>query len=613
MNYVTDHLQDWVNYAHGVYINKGQVGIDFENFLHKLRSLVPVVISCLTVQELFDASVEFFTEILTNFAAFFETQHLVALANLLTSPWAQGWMSALKAGDFDGDAQDFSRLLFAFGDAALQDLARDTQDQSYAMVLDQLLDLLNCAGYDGAEIQISSQAVEFWQMYTEHVTGTSFMRGDDRITGVIEVAETRVAKALQLGWAKIRFPPEDITALWDSEMRTDFGNLRRDLQDLVQASFTLLGLTVLQTFAKEALDALRGEAWPDVEAALFCLNGLSDSCVGGPSEDAVLARIFGSQLFSEAAMEKENTMPEHTQQTVLDTITNYTSFFRRHGEYLPNVLRYLFGCLNNGALAVSASKAIASTCSSSRHLLVNEVNGFLDIYDNSLQTCNAYVKEKIVGSIAMIIQAIPEEEDKFEPLSTLLRFVEKDAADIREANQHGSPEHGIASGLCALDCLASIGRAVQVPDFDIIDLDSDPGIRQYQWGVWHTPAALDLQSRVVRLLHECTTLLSNESNIIDSACQVLRTGYKESSPGLFVLPPKVSVDLLDFGCNMAFDSPRLNYLLDTVGTMLNSRRYAPAHVMGESASEIIRLVLNIIGSLDSKCSQCYELLVVTAG
>lgn len=592
-------FQAWVNYAHGVYINKGQGGTDFTDFLGKLRSLVPAVISCLTVQELFDVSVEFFTEILTNFAAFFETKHVVALATLLASAWAQEWMSALKAGDFGGDAQDYSRLLFAYGDAASQDLVRHPFDQSYALVLDQLLDLLNCAGYDGAEIQISSQAVEFWQMYTEHVTGTYFTQGEERIEGVImEAASARVANALQLGLARIRFPSEDITALWDSETRTDFGNLRRDLQDLVQASFTLLGQTLFETFAKEALEALRGEAWPDVEAALFCLNGLSDSCVGRPSEDAVLARIFGSPLFSEAAIKRENSMPEHTQQTVLDTITNYTAFFGRHGEYLPSVFKYLFGCLNNRALAVPASKAIASTCSFSRHLLVNQVYEFLHIYQDSLQTCNAYVKEKIVGAIAMIIQANPKEEDKLQPLSTLLVFVQNEAAYARKAKQCGRPEDGAASGLCALDCLASIGRAVQVPDSDIIDLESDPGIRQYQWGVWNTPAALDLQAKVVRLLHECTTLLSNESNVIASACQVLRAGYKESSPGLFVLPPMVSIHLLDYGCKMGFDSPRLNYLLDTVGTMLNSRRYAPAVVMRESASEIIRLVLGIIRSLD---------------
>lgn len=488
--YVTDYLQDWVNYAHGVYINKGHGETDFVDFLGKLRPLIPVVSTCLTVRALFDVSVEFFTEILTNFAAFFETGHLVALAGLLASPWSQEWLLALKAGDFGEDAQDYSRLLFAYGDAALQDLARHPLDQSYALVLDQLLDLLNCTGYDGVEIQITSQAVEFWQLYTEHVTGTCFMQGDEQIEPIMEVASARLAKALELGLARIRFPSEDITASWDSETRTDFGNLRRDFQDLVQASFTLLGQAIFATFAKSALDALRGEAWPDVEAALFCLNGLSDSCVGTPSEDAVLASIFGSPLFSEAAIGKESSMPEHTQQTVLDTITNYTAFFGRHGEHLPSVFRYLFGCLNNRTLAVPASKAIASTCSLSRHLLVNQVNEFLGIYRDSLQMCNAYVKEKIVGAIAMIIQAIPKEEDKLEPLSTLLTFVETEAAVLHQANECGRLEDGVASGLCALDCLASIARAVQVPDSDIVDLEGDPGLRQYQWGVWHTATAV---------------------------------------------------------------------------------------------------------------------------
>ncbi|KAL8828270.1 MAG: hypothetical protein Q9191_002691, partial [Dirinaria sp. TL-2023a] len=591
-------FQEWVNYAHGVYINKAHKDTDFVDFLGKLRPLVPVLITSLTVRELFDVSVEFFTEILTNFAAFFETRHLVALAGLLASPWSQEWMLALKAGDFGGDAQDFSRLLFAYGDAALQDLARHPLDGSYALVLDQLLVLLNCAGYDGAEMQISSQAVEFWQLYTEHVTGTCFTQEEEQVEPILELASARVAKALEIGLARIRFPSEDMTASWDSETRSDFGNLRRDLQDLVQASFPLLGQAVFATFAKSALDALRDEAWPDVEAALFCLNGLSDSCAGTPSEDAILASVFGSPLFSESAIGRESSMPEHTQQTVLDTITNYTAFFGRHGEHLPSVFRYLFGCLNNRTLAVPASKAIASTCSLSRHLLVNQVNEFLGIRD-SLQMCNAYVKEKIVGAIAMIIQALPKEEDKIGPLSNLLTFVEADAAVVHKANECGRLGDGVASGVCALDCLASIARAVQVPDSDIVDLERDPGLQQYQWGVWQTEMALLLQARVIRLLLDCTRLLKNDSNVISSACQVLRAGYKESNAGLFVLPTSVSTKLLEEGVEQGFDSPRLNYLLDTVGTMLNSRRYAPADIMRSSASETIRTVLFIIRRLDN--------------
>ena len=64
--------------------------------------------------------------------------------------------------DFEEEAQDFSRLLFAFGDAAVHDLAQHVHVDRSQQILTNLLHLLHAQ-----ELQICSQAVEFWQTYTE--------------------------------------------------------------------------------------------------------------------------------------------------------------------------------------------------------------------------------------------------------------------------------------------------------------------------------------------------------------------------------------------------------------------------------------------------------------
>ena len=578
-------------YAHRAYVNKG-----FQQGLSSLRLITPLVLHSLTVESLFEVTVEFFTDVLVNFPAFFEADHLASLATILSDASAQEWVLALRAGDFGEDAQDYSRLLFAYGDAAVQNLAKNTDDRSQAQVLQQLVELVDCEGYDVAEIQISSQAVEFWQTFTEHVIDELFT--DDGTESWIETAKQYVVSALERGWARIRFPSQDVVASWDSETRTDFKALRRDLQDLVQASWMLLGLSIFENFARLTLNALDRQAWSDAEAALYCLNALSDSAAINIAADDVLSKIFGSHLFA-GSMSTTADLPIQTRQTALDTITNYTAFFERQHKHLPDMLTYLFNCLNSPALANAAAKAIFSTCSSCSKRLVGEIRSFLSAYQ-TLQQSDTNVKEKVIGAIAVVIREISQRERYIGPLSELLGYVEKDATVSTAAIAAGHVEEALASGLCALRCLVSMGKALQSSDEITIDLEADPETEECQLSVWALSAGLELQSRIVRLLQAITSSLNFDSDVIEAACLVLRTGYKGTHPGLFVLPPRVTVGLVEFGFRSGFGSPKLNYLLDTASAMLSRRHYAATKAMSDASSKLLRLVLVFVRSRNSK-------------
>jgi hypothetical protein len=581
-------------YAHRIYTNKG-----FQQGLNDLRSVIPLVLHTFTVEVLFEATVEFFTDVLVNFPAFFEPHHLASLAGILSNASAQEWVLELKAGDFGEDAQDFSRLLFAYGDAAVHDLARNTDDPAQAQILNQLVQLVDCKGYDGAEIQMCSQAVEFWANLTEYAIDELF--SDEGTPAWIDIAKKYIISALEHGWTKIRFPSSDVVASWDSETRTDFKALRRDVQDLVQASFTLLGLSIFETFAHLAMSALDRQAWSDVEAALYCLNALSDSVAANIAADHVLSKVFGSQIFA-GSMVADAQLPVQAQQTALDTLTNYNAFFERQHEYIPGMLAYLFQCLGNPALAYPAAKAIFSTCSSCRKRLIGEIGSFLKAYQD-LERNDANVREKILGAIAMVIREIPQGESQLDPLSELLKYVEKDVAFVGEALAAGQVEEALVAGVCALRCLAGIGKAVQAPDEITIDLEADAEAKDPQLAVWASPPGLELQSRIVRMLQTTTSSLHLYSDITEAACQVLRTGYKENEPGLFVLPPSVTVDLVEHGFRSGLGSPSLNYLLDAASAMLSRRHYASADAMSAASSRLLQLVLVFVESRNSERPQ----------
>lgn len=111
-------------------------------------------------------------------------------------------VSALRVGESGEDAHVFSRLLFAFGEASVQELAKNTDDPAQVQVVQHLIELVNCEGFDLDELQICSFAVEFWATFAEHVVDETFE--EDQEPQWVGVAKKHIVKALEQGWTRIR-------------------------------------------------------------------------------------------------------------------------------------------------------------------------------------------------------------------------------------------------------------------------------------------------------------------------------------------------------------------------------------------------------------------------
>lgn len=561
--------------------------------LNSLRPLTPLAIQALHHEDLYDVTIELFTDVLTNFSAFLTAGDLESLSTLLVSTRARQIVSGLKEGVYDAEAMLFARFLLAYGDATVQDLAKKTDDPVGRQIVYQLLELLRCEGYAGVEDEICAQALEFWMTYTEFLIDSLFAAGEEK-PAWMDSARQRVVEVIEASWVKIRIPPHELASSWDSDARAGFKAFRADVQDLLQSSYTLLGVDVFERLARLALQSLENRAWFHLEATLFCLNALSDSISDEDSVDVMLSGLFGSSLFADMSSTVE-PIPAKTRQTAVNMITKYTAFFERHVEHLPAMLNFLFESLKAPALASVAAKAILSSCSSCRQTLIPELGAFLHQYEFLLTwaTAEVYTKEKVIGGIAAIVQAIPRDEDKYGPLSTLIQFVERDVNDCIRFMEASQAEEFQACGLCALKCLASIGKALQAPDDAVIDLDADVP----QSAFWtEGPGAL-LQAKIVRIMETVTGLMRWSSDAVEASCQILRSGYKESAPGLFVFPPKVTVDLV---LASKLDTARLDYVLDTASTMVSRHVHEPGTTVKNAASAFLNNLLGIIHLMGGK-------------
>ncbi|KAL8812106.1 MAG: hypothetical protein Q9200_001278 [Gallowayella weberi] len=585
-----DLEKSWVIYAHGAWIDKSMQ-------LTPLQKLIPHIAQPLWDHDLFEIAADCWTELLNTCPPFFTPENLVQLVGFLTSQRANNLMSLLIKGDYEADAVAFSRLLLAYSDVSIQDLAKHPESPSVQILMRFLIQLLAYEGFAGVEDDICTPTVEFWQAYTEYLIDST---AENQMEPWMNDARQYVVEVVEQCWRKIRMPPQEVYAEWNSDAKGEFKVFRTDVVDLLQSAYVLLGTSLFDRFTNLALEALQNHAWLHLEATLFCLNALAESISGDDVVDATLSALFGSELFP-SMMNDTLGIPYSTQQTAVTIITSFTAFFERHTQYLPAMLTFLFNSVRTSALAGVAAKAIQSTCDSCRHSLVWEVSTFLQQYDNLLlwEDLETVAKERIIGAIAAIVQAIPSEKDKLESISKLLDFVEQDVQACLELAKNDAPVGAEEKGLCALSCLISMGKYLEEPDDKTIDLEFKPPGQDelYMPTIW-TP----FQQRIAHNMNAVGKALGPDNGaVVEAICQVFRTGFKENFPGPFVFGPNF---IEDYITSTNLHTPRLDYALSTAGAMLSAHSRAGTTMINRSATRFLIHLFQLIAEMGCKSFPC---------
>ncbi|KAL8922875.1 MAG: hypothetical protein Q9172_003381 [Xanthocarpia lactea] len=591
-------FQSWVVYAHGAWTGKAcQL---------TLRSLIPCIARPLWDHDIFEVAADCWTELMGTFPAFFTPESMVQLVEFLTSQNAQNLLSLIVKGEYEPDAVAYSRLLLAYGDVSLQDLAREQNSPPVQVLMRSLMQLLAFEGYAGAEDDICTPALEFWQAYTEYLIDECHTK-DDQVEPWMDSARRYVMQVVEQCWVKIRMPSEEVYAQWTSEAKGDFKVFRTDVVDLLQSAYTLLNTVIFDRFAHLTLESLRNQAWLHLEASLFCLNALAESISDDDTVDATLTTLFGSGLFA-AMINDTLDIPSKTQQTALSLIISFTSFFERNIQFLPSMLSFLFVSIRTPALAGVAAKAVQSTCDSCRDSLVSEIDAFVEQYDNLLlsEDLESGTKERINGSIAAVIQALPSDEQKIASLGKLLAFVERDVMACLEFAENHALVGAEEKGLCALRCLVSIGKYLQTPDDNPIDLESEPVTEDelYVATIW-TPS----QHRMVQSIYAVRGALgTNNGDVVETICQVFRTGFRDNFPGPFVFAPSV---IETYVASTNLQTPRLENVLSMAGAMLSAHTRAGATRIDLSATRFLQHMFQLIAAMDHNPAnepECQEIM-----
>ncbi|KAF5581331.1 member of the karyopherin-beta family nuclear import [Fusarium pseudocircinatum] len=568
--------------------------------------LITAVITSLTVDQLYSVSVELMVDLLSNCLMFLSDTHFDNLAQLFDSPWSQRRYEKIVQGDFEFDSLQYGLLLLAFGEAKIERFMQSGDSRSEKL-LSNLCGLLAARGYVVEEDRIFVPALEFWLTYAETLTDLTY--SDEESAGTwVPRARSHLLQAVSNAWQKIIYPPAEEFHSWDSSERISFHDARKDVVDLLQSVFTLVGPQLVSTFADLVLKALSESSWPQLEAAAFCLGGLADCISETNRGDDALSVVFKSSLFA-ILRSGQSEIPPKVQQTCVSLIARYTEYFERNVSELHPVLNFIFGVVGEHAMANAAAKSIHRLCGSCRGYLHTEANSFLNEYQSlvSGRRLDCGASEKVVGGIASVIQAMPDSNQKYSACGRLLEFVQTDvqhALDLLRSCDgspmpccavytcsYAAPDESLAlhTALKSLRCLASIGKGLQAPAELSVDLESSRSITRVV-----DPHLAQLQGSIMSMISQIQEAFNTSGEVVELICSVLRSGFSESEPGPFVLPPQSVAQYLT---NQNLETPRVGLLVKTACSFVSSLEHDGLDNQQDMLNSVLLWVIGLLKQL----------------
>lgn len=575
--------------------------------MEPLRQLMDRVISRLGLASPGEATIELLNEVLNNYPILLRSDQSERLLSELTGPQSQKLFQELLAGDEEFETISFGNLLLSFAEGNHEQLMQNASSEAQ-LLISMLRDLLSAKGYPIIEDQLFVPTIEFWSTFAETLADERLSEDGETVAPWASQALKHVIDAISNAWQKIVYPPPQEVAAWDSNERVGFQEARKDVVDLLQATYALVGPEIVVTFSNLALENIGNQSWYKAEAALFCLGGLADCARDDTRCDGTLASVFASSLFT-ILQRDGDAIPPRLRQVSVSLIERYTDYFERNTTHLPAALQLLFSVLGEHTISGSAARSIHHLCSSCRHHLHTEVEAFLEMYARvvSGRGLDCLVSERIIGAIASVAQAISDEAYRNQVCSRLLDIVEGDVRRARELAtgigsatlpcagtprcfdeaEESSAMHVI---LRALKSLANIGKGFKALADGPLDVD---GLEETDSSSATTSDAI--QRRVLGILSEAHKEIGMSAETTEVTCTVLRSGFAESTHGPFVFAAE---DVVGFLTRYNVAIPGIGQLVSTGCSFVNSLKNSTITRKQDTLVPLLQWVIGLLKSLE---------------
>lgn len=561
-----------------------------------LRVLIIPMFRCLKDDDLYESTASVLTDVFISQSEILTKAEKDTFFSILDSQWAKQHMHNLEVVGEDPDSILFGQLVFAFAQYYYTDLLEPSPESR--LIKDYLFTLTACQNFDTADPVLFSACADYWESFIFDMSDDFNI--DDARDIWLEALQTLCMAAC------LPIVNGEFQSILAEEPFSDF---RGRVKDLVENSYSTYGYIVMEKLVGIALSAYEpirtanndstgsiqisklNRSLSMLEVAFFAFLALSDSTDylddSEGAEDAIVQRLFTSTMFFDLTNFNSNVLvPIRLRKLVIKMLSSFDSFLKRHVEYIPAALQVFFSGLQHVQYAETSARSIASLCDSNRvevRPLLHDLLASVELFFSTPQA-DAESKEPLIAALAAVIQSLESDEAKIEPLNKLLSIVEHNYEElIKHPTQDLPDTQSIATS--TLRQLKRAGRGLQVPSDEPINLDRWP-----ESSIWEQGAGYQIQQRILRILQVILQAHSGDGVILESACAVIKTGYRETHPGPFVFAPSVTIDLI---VATPINHTRLDVALSTA-TMFISTHSSASHRSDTAAIALFEFVCTAI-------------------
>ena len=468
----------------------------------------------------------------------------------------------LQSGDFSHE----SVLLVELLEAIMTQVDLSTPEYlisgQYSEVLQALLGLLRCDGIAMIEDTICQVVLESIVMIVEGYTDWEHDAGTlDSSLDSLDFLKDFVRQACESCLMKIKMPPEameDASSIWDADDRAKFHDFRMDVQDFLQSAFNVLGVPLIEAIVSTL--TLSQAGWSNFEASVFCLIAFSDTMTADPVlYDPLVEAALTSDYFK-LVMESDD-VPGKARNTSIRFLTEMTAYLQRY-PHLMEVLNFLFSSLHQPSLVGNASRAIYTLCDAERSFLTPALPNFIDSLA-TISDLHGIDRHRIYGGVAAVVQSLPDEVTKVQPLSRILECVSQAADSVDPNDIDGVYLEHLTD---VLETMAAIGRGLRAPNDAPIDIEASTPTDTF----WMGGSGSQVQERVIALYTHVIKATGGkvDATFIEAACDFLRSGFTEDHPSPFKFSSAVSTDLVKD--HISLDSPNIDAVMGCASSLLAS-------------------------------------------
>ena len=427
-----------------------------------------------------------------------------------------------------------------------------------SQIMGTVLSITTCLQHRILEEALVMATVEFWEEFVQ----------DTRDYGLHEEATTFVLDSIP-GFCQASTMHEideddednyNFHEEAENELREE---LKVRLRDLLQVCCEEYGLPVFERLLSAADNVWHGKKLQndvskrnaELELVLQFLVEIGDSLRFASSEneldaaeDTALTRMFGSSwyLFS---IDAGKPAPVSLRKLALRAIGEFNLYFKNHQNELWHVLDVLVQFMSQPTVAASAAVSIREICDHNRRQIAQA-----DKASQMINVCSQYfeyggaqrdAKGAILSAVASVAEAISDIHQSSEAIQQLITLIRKDRdRRVAVAGDH-QPLRGVVSR-DTLNFLHAMGKALQGLDdeADVLERKDLEHMKESRKVYWLSENGQNIQNGLLELLHLALNDGNHQNDIVRKACDVIRTGFRESIAGAFVFPSPVIVEFV---------------------------------------------------------------------